>query len=96
MDPIEQKELSSSVDTVMSKLQVTRTIAANSLAGAASLDLVTLPRVQLGQHDLDRRAVMSEKSPAGFLVGIDGYLSLKSLRARRCSISWEEGTLSWE
>jgi len=80
----------------MSKLQVTRTIAASSLAGAVSLDLVTLPRLQLGQHDLDRRAVMLEKSPAGFLIGIDGYLSLNSLRARRCSISWEDRTLSWE
>jgi hypothetical protein len=80
----------------MSKVQVTRTIAASSLGGTASLDLVTLPRVQLGQHDLDRRAVMSDKSPTGFLPGIDGYLSLNSLGARICGISWEEGMLSWE
>ena len=80
----------------MPKVQVARTIAARSWGGVASLDLVTLPRVQLGQHDLDRRAVMSDKSPTDFLPGIDGYLSLMSLGARICGISWEEGTLSWE
>jgi len=80
----------------MPKLQVTRTIAASSLAGTASLDLVSLPRVQLGERDLDRRAVISDRSPTGFLPGIDGYLSLISLGARVCGINWEEGTLSWE
>jgi len=78
------------------KLQVARTIPANSLGGPASLDLVTLAPVQLGQQHLDRRAVVSGKAPVGFLAGIDGCLSLNSLGARVCSINWEEGTLSWE
>jgi len=72
------------------------TIEAKSIGGESSLDLVTLPPVQLGKHDLDRRAVMAERSPEAFWTGIDGYLGLNALGARVCSISWEEGTLSWE
>ena len=72
------------------------TIEAKSFGGESSLDLVTLPPVQLGRHDLDRRAVMSGRAPEALWTGIDGYLGLNALDARLCSISWEEGTLSWE
>jgi len=78
------------------KMEVVRTIAVNSLGGPASMNLVQLPPVRLGQRDVDRRAVISDRSPRDFLPDIDGYLSLHSLYARVCSISWEEGTLSWE
>ena len=67
-----------------------------SLGGAASLEVVTLPCVQLNGTDLERRAVLLRNSPSGLLPRIDGYLSLTALGARRFSFDFERNTFSWE
>ena len=67
-----------------------------SLGGAASLEVVTLPRVQLNGTNLERRAVLLQNSPAGVLPGVDGYLSLTSLGARHFSFDFERNIFSWE
>ncbi len=61
------------------ELRVEQQIRGASLGGAASLEVVTLPRVQLNGTNLERRAVLLQNSPAGFLPRVDGYLSLTSL-----------------
>src|SRR5947207_1373069 len=63
------------------ELRVEQQIRGASLGGAASLEVVTLPRVQLNGTNLERRAVLLQNSPAGVLPGVDGYLSLTSLGA---------------
>jgi Aspartyl protease len=78
------------------ELRVEQQIRGASLGGAASLEVVTLPRVQLSGTDLERRAVLLRKSPAGFLPLVDGYLSLTALGARRFSFDFERNTFSWE
>ena len=78
------------------ELRVERQIRGASLGGAASLDVVTLPGVQLNGTDLERRAVLLRNSPPGLLPRIDGYLSLTALGARRFSFDFERHTFSWE
>ena len=77
-------------------LRVERQIQGASLGGAASLEVVTLPRVQLNGTDLERRAVLLRNSPPGFLPQVDGYMSVIALRARRVSFDFERNTFSWE
>jgi predicted aspartyl protease len=78
------------------KVKIEQQIRGASLSGGASLEVVTLPRVQLKATDLDRHAVLLRTSPAGFLPGLDGYLALKALGARRFSFDFERNLLSWE
>jgi hypothetical protein len=78
------------------ELRVEQQIRGASLGGAASLEVVTLPRVQLNGTNLERRAVLLQNSPAGFLPGVDGYLSLTSLGARHFSFDFERNIFSWE
>jgi predicted aspartyl protease len=73
-----------------------RTVAAASLGGSTVLTLVKLPPVKLGTRNLDARAAVAERSPAGSLVGVDGYLSLAALHAALCSIDLEQKILSWQ
>ena len=80
----------------MPRIHPVRTITAASLGGSASLELVDLPPVKLGRRDLDQRAAMAERSPAGLLPGIGGYLSLAALHAGVCSIDFAGKTLSWQ
>jgi len=78
------------------ELRVERLIRGASLGGAASLEVVTLPCLQLNGTDLERHAVLLRNSPAGLLPRIDGYLSLTALRARHFSFDFERSTFSWE
>ena len=78
------------------ELRVERLIRGASLGGATSLEVVTLPRVQLNGTDLERHAVLLRNSPAGLLPRIDGYLSLTALGARHFSFDFERSTFSWE
>ena len=78
------------------ELKVERQIRGASLGGAASLEVVTLPRVRLSGTDLERRAVLLQNSPPGLLPRVDGYLSLTALGARRVSFDFETNTFSWE
>jgi hypothetical protein len=78
------------------ELRVEQEIRGASLAGAASLEVVTLPCVQLNRTDLARRAVLLRNSPSKLLPRIDGYLSLTALGVRRFSFDLERSTFSWE
>ena len=78
------------------QLRVEEQIQGTSLSGAASLQVVDLPRTQLNGTDLNRRAVLLRNSPAGFLPELDGYLSLKALGAHSFNFNFEESIFSWE
>ena len=77
-------------------VKIEQQIRGASLSGGISLEVVTLPQVQLNGTKLQRRAVLLRNSPAGFLPGVDGYLSLAALGAWRVSFDFERGLLSWE
>jgi len=77
-------------------VKIEQQIRGASLSGSTALEVVTLPPVQLNGTELERRAVYLRNSPVGFLRGIDGYLSLTALRARRISFDFERNLLSWE
>lgn len=77
-------------------LPVERAIRGASFGGAASLQVVTLPPVQLSGKELDRHAVLLEHSPQGVLPRMDGYLSVMALGARRLSVDVEKNLMSWE
>jgi hypothetical protein len=77
-------------------VKIERQVRGASLGGSALLDVVTLPRMQLSGTELERRAVLLGNSPAGFLPGVDGYLSLSALRAWQVSFDFEKSRLSWE
>jgi hypothetical protein len=77
-------------------VKIEQQIHGASLSGGALLEVVTLPRVQLNGTEVDRRAVLLRNSPAGFLPGVDGYLSLAALGAWRLSFDFERNLLSWE
>ena len=84
------------LDGRMTRLRPVGATAAASLGGRTWLELIDLPPAKLARRDLARRAAVAERSPAGFLPGIQGYLSLAALRATVCSIDFAEKTLSWE
>lgn len=77
-------------------VKIEQQIHGASLSGGASLEVVTLPSAQLNGTQLQRRAVLLRNSPAGFLPGVDGYLSLAALGAWRVSFDFERSLLSWE
>jgi aspartyl protease len=77
-------------------VKIEQQIRGASLSGGATLEVVMLPRVLLNGNELERRAVLLRKSPAGFLPEVDGYLSLTALRARRFSFDFERNLFSWE
>jgi hypothetical protein len=77
-------------------VKIEQQIHGASLSGGASLEVVTLPSAQLNGTQLQRRAVLLRNSPAGFLPGMDGYLSLAALGAWRVSFDFERSLLSWE
>ena len=77
-------------------LRVEEHIQGASLSGAASLQLVDLPRMQLSGTYLNPRAVLLQHSPAGLLPQLDGYLSLKALGAQRFNFDFEKSIFSWE
>jgi len=77
-------------------LRVERVIRGASASGAAPLEVVTLPPMQLNGRQLDRRAVLLKNSPEGVLPRVDGYLSLAALGARRLSLDFEKNVMSWE
>ena len=77
-------------------LRVERVIRGASASGAAPLEVVTLPPMQLNGRQLDRRAVLLKNSPEGVLTRVDGYLSLAALGARRFSLDFEKNVMSWE
>ena len=77
-------------------VKIEQQIRGASLSGGTSMEVVTLPPVQLNGTELQRRAVLLQNSPAGVLPGVDGYLSLAALGAWRVSFDFERSLLSWE
>jgi hypothetical protein len=78
------------------ELRVEQQIRGTSLGGATSLDVVTLPWMQLNSTYLNRRAVLLRSSPMGFLPGVDGYLSMNALGARHIGFDVGSNIFSWE
>ena len=78
------------------ELRVEGQVRGTSLAGATSLEVVLLPRIELKGTDLNRRAVLFRNSPSGFLPGLVGYLSLNAFGAQRITFDFEKSIFSWE
>ena len=78
------------------ELRVQEQVRGTSLGGATALEVVLLPRIELKGTDLNRRAALFRNSPAGFLPGLAGYLSLNALRAQRITFDFETNMFSWE
>jgi Aspartyl protease len=78
------------------ELKVEGQIRGTSLGGATSLDVVLLPWIELKGTHLNRDAVLLRNSPAGFLPGLVGYLSLNALGAQRITFDFEKNMFSWE
>ena len=78
------------------ELRVERRIQGASLGGATSLEVVMLPPIKLNGTSLNRHAVLLRNSPAGFLPGLAGYLSLNALGAQRTTFDFEKNIFSWE
>jgi hypothetical protein len=78
------------------ELRVERRIRGTSLGGATSLEVVMLPPIKLKGTSLNRHAVLLRNSPAGFLPGLAGYLSLNALGAQRTTFDFEKNIFSWE
>jgi hypothetical protein len=77
-------------------LRIEQRIRGTSFSGSASLDVVTLPPLELNGTALQRKAVLLRNSPQGFLPELDGYFSVVSLGARRLSFDFEKKMFSWE
>jgi predicted aspartyl protease len=55
-----------------------------------------IPRIQLGQMDIDRRVVLMHGPPSKLLPGIDGYLGTSALEIRKIVFDFDTGTLGWQ
>jgi hypothetical protein len=64
-----------------------------SVKGTISADVRTVPPMHLGGQPLGTTALILPGSP---LPGVDGYLPIKSLKARRVAFDFQNHLLGWE
>jgi hypothetical protein len=63
--------------------------------GVLRLTRARLRRLQLGGSDVGRTVFLTHSPAKGVLDGVDGFLGLTALRARRINFDFENNTLSW-
>jgi hypothetical protein len=51
--------------------------------------------LQLGGREIDHTVFLTHSPAKGELDGIDGFLGLTALKARRINFDFETNTLSW-
>jgi hypothetical protein len=66
-----------------------------SVGGHVRSKIGFMPRLQLGGREMDREVFLTESPHSNALAGIDGYLGLGTLHARRINFDFESNTLSW-
>lgn len=67
-----------------------------SLEGRLSSKLVSLPSTQLGSTEIERTAYLVNGPDKNALPGVDGYLGMAALNARRITFDFGAGRLRWE
>jgi predicted aspartyl protease len=67
-----------------------------SLGGSLPAKRLTLPGVRIGELEASTVVLLIPGPPDDVLPGIDGYLGVSELRARRMTLDFVAKTLSWE
>jgi hypothetical protein len=67
----------------------------NRVNGILRLTKARVRRLQLGGRDIDHTVFLTHSPAKGELDGIDGFLGLTALKARRINFDFETNTLSW-
>jgi hypothetical protein len=65
------------------------------VSGILRLTRARVRRLQLGGRDLDHTVFLTHAPAKGELDGVDGFLGLTALKARRINFDFETNTLSW-
>ena len=66
-----------------------------SVGGAVKSKSVLVPRLRLGNQDLDREVQLIERPSSNPLPGIAGYLGISALDAKQISFDFEHNQLRW-
>jgi len=67
----------------------------NRIEGILRLTRARVRRLQLGGREIDHTVFLTHSPAKGELDGIDGFLGLTALKARRINFDFETNTLSW-
>jgi hypothetical protein len=67
-----------------------------SVGGAVESTIAVVPRLRLGNQDLNREVYLVQQSGSQSLRGIAGYLGIASLRAKEVTFDFERNELSWK
>jgi len=67
----------------------------NRINGVLRLTRAKVRRLQLGGSEIDHTVFLTHSPAKGELDGIDGFLGLTALKARRINFDFETNTLSW-
>jgi Aspartyl protease len=67
----------------------------NRIDGVLRLTRARVRRLQLGGRDIDRAVFLTHAPAKGELDGVDGFLGLTALKARRINFDFDTNTLSW-
>lgn len=75
--------------------QVQAQATGRTVAGAIDSQIAVVPRLRLGNQDLDRQVHMVRSPGSDALHGIAGYLGLAALEAKEITFDFERAELSW-
>jgi hypothetical protein len=67
----------------------------NRINGVLRLTRARVRRLQLGGSDIGHTVFLTHSPAKGELDGVDGFLGLTALKARRVNFDFETNTLSW-
>jgi hypothetical protein len=67
----------------------------NRVGGILRLRRARVRRLQLGGRDIEQTVFLTHSPAKGTLDGIDGFLGLTALKARRINFDFETNRLSW-
>jgi hypothetical protein len=66
-----------------------------SVGGAVKSRSVVVPRLRLGNQDLDREVRLVERPNSQTLPGIAGYLGISALDAKQIAFDFDHNELHW-
>jgi predicted aspartyl protease len=78
------------------ELEFAGSVKQGGIRGRMRLKQASLPGVRLGSEVSDPVVLLMKSPPDNVLVGIDGFLGISALKARRIYFDFETDTLTWE
>jgi len=66
-----------------------------SVGGAVKFRNVLVPKLRLGDQELDREVYLVQRPPSESLRGVAGYLGISSLEAKEVAFDFERNELKW-